>query len=390
VAIPALSKDEQPDPVGDEPPQWGTFGMGTCGVAAYKPYIGAVRPETRYAKSGDVSVAYQVIGEGSIDLVLVPGFVSHVELAWEEPNLARVLTTLASFSRLIIFDKRGTGMSDPMTAAPSMEARMDDIRAVMDAVGSPCAALFGISDGGSLSLLFALRHRDRTRALILYGSWARRTAAPDYPWGPTADQLEEMLAGMDRAWATGEWWDRVQRSPHDDQRHQEWWARYLRMGASPTMARDVMRMNAQMDLRGVLPHIAVPTLILHREHDSWIDVGHGRYLAEHIPGARYVELPGSDHRPWLDDTETILAELEVFLLGSRRRTRRRSSFGVAALSRREREVAAMAARGATAPDIAAHLFVSTRTVETQLASIYTKLGLHSRSELIQRARELSI
>jgi pimeloyl-ACP methyl ester carboxylesterase/DNA-binding CsgD family transcriptional regulator len=354
------------------------------------PYIGAVRPETRYAKSGDVSVAYQVIGEGSIDLVLVPGFVSHVELAWEEPNLARVLTTLASFSRLIIFDKRGTGMSDPMTAAPSMEARMDDIRAVMDAVGSPCAALFGISDGGSLSLLFAQRHRDRTRALILYGSWARRTAAPDYPWGPTADQLEEMLAGMDRAWATGEWWGSVQRSPHDDQRHQEWWARYLRMGASPTMARDVMRMNSQMDLRGVLPHIAVPTLILHREHDSWVDVGHGRYLAEHIPGARYVELPGSEHRPWLDDTETILAELEVFLLGSRRRTRRRSSFGVAALSRREREVAAMAARGATAPDIAAHLFVSTRTVETQLASIYTKLGLHSRSELIQRARELSL
>ena len=356
----------------------------------YKPYIGAVRPETRYAKSGDVSVAYQVIGEGPIDLVLVPGFVSHVELAWEEPNLARVLTRLASFSRLIIFDKRGTGMSDPMTAAPSMEARMDDIRAVIDAVGSPCAALFGISDGGSLSILFARRHRDRTRALILYGSWARRTAAPDYPWGPTADHLEEMLAGMDRAWATGEWWDRVQRSPQDDQRHQEWWARYLRMGASPTMAGDVMRMNAQMDLRGVLPHIAVPTLILHREHDSWIDVGHGRYLAEHIPGARYVELPGSDHRPWLDDTETILAELEVFLLGSRRRTRRRSSFGVAALSRREREVAAMAARGATAPDIAAHLFVSTRTVETQLASIYTKLGVHSRSELIQRAGELSI
>jgi pimeloyl-ACP methyl ester carboxylesterase len=305
-----------------------------------------VRPQTRYAKSGDVSVAYQVIGEGSIDLVLVPGFVSHVELAWEEPNLARVLTRLASFSRLIIFDKRGTGMSDPMTAAPSMEARMDDIRAVMDAVGSPRAALFGISDGGSLSLLFALHHRDRTQALILYGSWARRTAGPDYPWGPSADQLETTLADMDSAWATGMWWDRVRRSPQDDDRHQEWWARYLRMGASPTMAREVMRMNAQMDLRGVLPGIEVPTLILHRKSDSWIDVGHGRYLAEHIPNARYVELPGSDHRPWLDDTETILTELEVFLLGSRKRTRRRSTFGVAALSRREREVAAMASRGA--------------------------------------------
>jgi pimeloyl-ACP methyl ester carboxylesterase/DNA-binding CsgD family transcriptional regulator len=361
-----------------------------AGSLPITPYIGAVRPQTLYAKSGDVSVAYQVIGEGPIDLVLVPGFVSHVELAWEDPNLARVLTRLASFSRLIIFDKRGTGMSDPMTAAPSMEARMDDIRAVMDAAGSPRAALFGISDGGSLSLLFARHHRDRTRALILYGSWARRTAAPDYPWGPSADQLEATLADMDSAWATGMWWDRVRRSPQDDDRHQEWWAKYLRMGASPTMARDVMRMNAAMDLRDVLPDIEVPTLILHRKSDSWIDVGHGRYLAEHIPGARYIELPGSDHRPWLDDTETILVELEVFLLGSRRRTRRRTAFGVAALSRREREVAAMAARGATAPEIAAHLFVSTRTVETQLASIYTKLSLHSRSELIQRAHELSI
>ena len=190
-----------------------------------KPYIGAVRPQTMYAKSGDVSVAYQVIGDGSIDLVLVPGFVSHVELAWEEPNLARILTRLASFSRLIIFDKRGTGMSDPMTAAPSMDARMDDIRAVMDAVGSPSAALFGISDGGSLSLLFARRHPDRTRALILYGSWARRTAAPDYPWGPTAEHLEARLAGMDSSWATGLWWDRVQRSPQDAHRHPEGWAR---------------------------------------------------------------------------------------------------------------------------------------------------------------------
>ena len=139
----------------------------------------------------------------------MPGFVSHVELAWEEPSLARLLTTLASFSRLIVFDKRGTGMSDPMTSAPSVDARMDDIRAVMDAVGSQGAALFGISEGGSLSLLFARTYPERTRALVLYGSWARRLAAPDYPWGPGAEQLEQMLAGMDRAWATGEWGDRL-------------------------------------------------------------------------------------------------------------------------------------------------------------------------------------
>ena len=165
------------------------------------------QPETRYAKSGPVSVAYQVVGSGAVDLVLVPGFVSHVEVAWEEPRLARLLTRLASFSRLIVFDKRGTGMSDPVAAPPSMDERMDDIGAVMDAVGSNRAALFGISEGGTLSLLFAEAHPDRAQALVLYGSWARRVAGPDYPYGPSEEQLGEVVAGMERAWASGEWWD---------------------------------------------------------------------------------------------------------------------------------------------------------------------------------------
>jgi pimeloyl-ACP methyl ester carboxylesterase len=151
-----------------------------------------VQPETRYAKSGAVSIAYQVVGDGPVDLVLVPGFVSHVEVAWEEPRLARFLTRLASFSRLIVFDKRGTGMSDPVVSAPSMEQRMDDIRAVMDAVDSSRAAMFGVSEGGTLSLLFARAHPHRTHALIMYGSWARRLAGPDYPYGPSAEQLDEV------------------------------------------------------------------------------------------------------------------------------------------------------------------------------------------------------
>lgn len=349
-----------------------------------------MRPETRYAKSGQVSIAYQVLGDGPTDLVMAPGFVSHVEVAWEEPNLARFLTRLGSFSRLIVFDKRGTGMSDPTTSPPTMDERMDDIRAVMDAAGSPRATVFGVSEGGTLSLLFAHRHPERAQALILYGSWARRLVGPDYPWGLQPEELEDFLDGMGRAWDTGEWWDQGHPSPFDDERHRKWWARYLRMAASPAMAQNMIRINTQMDLRELLPEITLPTLILHRIGDRWIQVGHARYMAEHIPGATYVELPGEDHRPWLGDVESLLTNIEVFVTGSKARPRRRVSVGTDALSRREKEVALLASRGETAAEIAQQLFISERTVESHLVSVYAKLGLRSKSELIRRADELGI
>jgi pimeloyl-ACP methyl ester carboxylesterase/DNA-binding CsgD family transcriptional regulator len=349
-----------------------------------------VRPETRYAKSGQVSIAYQVLGDGPTDLVMAPGFVSHVEVAWEEPNLARFLTRLASFSRLIVFDKRGTGMSDPASSPPTMDERMDDIRAVMDAAGSSRATVFGVSEGGTLSLLFAHRYPERAQALILYGSWARRLVGPDYPWGLRPDELEDFLNGMGRAWDTGEWWDHGHPSPFDDEHHRAWWARYLRMAASPAMAQNAIRMNTTMDLRDLLPEINLPTLILHRIGDRWIEVGHARYMAEHIPGAIYVELPGEDHRPWLGDVESLLTNIEVFVTGGKARPRRRVTVGTDALSRREREVALLASRGETAAEIAQQLFISKRTVESHLVSVYAKLGLRSKSELIRRADELGI
>ena len=346
--------------------------------------------ETRYAKSGSVSIAYQVVGDGPTDLILVPGFVSHVEVAWEEPRLARFLSRLASFSRLIVFDKRGTGMSDPVASPPSMDERMDDIRAVMDAVGSRRATMFGVSEGGTLSLLFASAYPDRTNSLVLYGSWARRLSGPDYPFGPSAEQLEEVIDGMDRAWASGAWWDGGQPSAADDEHHRRWWARYLRMAASPAMAQNVIRMNMRMDVRDLLPTIGQPTLILHRTGDTWIDVGHARYLAEHIPAASYVELPGSEHRPWLGDIDSIADEVEVFVTGRKSRPRRRTSIGVDALSRREREVALLASRGETAIQIAGQLCVSKRTVESHLVNVYNKLGVSSKTELIRRASEFGI
>ena len=349
-----------------------------------------MQPHTRYARSGPVSIAYQVLGGGEIDLVLVPGFVSHVEVAWEEPRLARFLSRLAAFSRLIVFDKRGTGMSDPVPGPPSMDERMQDIGAVMDAVGSDRAAILGISEGGTLSLLFAAEHPERVRALILYGSWARRLAGPDYPYGPSADELEAVVRGMDLAWATGQWWNGGRSSEYDDDRHRDWWARYLRMAASPAMAQQVIRMNMALDIRRVLPDIRPPTLVLHRTGDPWIDVGHARYLAAHLPTATYVELAGSDHRPWLGDVDAIADEIEVFLTGHKSRPRRRTALGVDALSRREREVALLASRGQTAPEIADRLFLSKRTVESHLAAAYRKLGVGSKTELIRRAAELGI
>ena len=349
-----------------------------------------MQPETRYAKSGPVNVAYQVLGDGPTDLILVPGFVSHVEVAWEQPRLARFLNRLASFSRLIVFDKRGTGMSDPVAAPPSMHQRMDDIRAVMDATGSNRGTLLGISEGGTLSLLFARAHPERTTSLILYGSWARRIAGPDYPTGPSEEELEAVISRMEHAWASGEWWDGGQPSPSDDARHRSWWARYLRMAASPAMAQKVIRMNMRMDIRDQLPMIGQPTLILHRIDDSWIDIGHARYLAQHIPSATFVELPGADHRPWLGDADAIADEIEVFLTGRKSRPRRRTPIGFDALSRREREVALLTAQGETATEIASQLSLSKRTVESHLVSVYGKLGVSSKTELIRRAAELGI
>jgi pimeloyl-ACP methyl ester carboxylesterase/DNA-binding CsgD family transcriptional regulator len=281
-------------------------------------------------------------------------------------------------------------MSDPVLAAPSMDQRMDDITVVMEAAGAARAAVFGVSEGGTLSLLFALQHPERAQALVLYGSWARRLQGPDYPYGPSEDELEKTIASMDRAWATGEWWDGGTPSDADDARHRAWWARYLRMAASPAMAQQVIRMNMRLDIRDDLPRVALPSLVLHRTGDTWIDVGHARYMAEHIPGATYVELSGSDHRPWLGDVDAIANAIEVFLIGRKSRPRRQSAVGFEALSQREREVALLAARGQTAAGIAASLFVSKRTVETHLAAIYLKLGVESKTELVRRASEFGI
>ena len=271
------------------------------------------RPRVRYARSGDVNIAYQVVGDGPFDLVLVPGFVSHLDLDWDEPRSAHFLNRLASFSRLIRFDKRGTGLSDRPGGLPDLETRMDDVRAVLEAAGSERAVLFGYSEGGPLSVLFAGTFPERTLGLVLYGTYAkRRDPDDDYPWAPTWDERLAYASDTERTWDTDA--DMSTMAPSADEVLTRWWVQRARAAASPGAARDLILINSQIDIRPLLPSIQVPTLVLHRRDDRDSRVDEGRYIASHIPGARFVELAGRDHLPWVNPDQ-ILDVVEEFLTG---------------------------------------------------------------------------
>jgi pimeloyl-ACP methyl ester carboxylesterase len=241
------------------------------------------------------------------------GWVSHLEYYWKEPSFARFLSRLASFSRLILFDKRGTGLSDPVTQLPTLEQRMDDVRAVLDAVGSRRAVLLGVSEGGPMCSLFAATHPGQTEALIMIGTYARRLRAPDYPWAPTRERREAFFREIVAHW--GGPVGLVERAPSvaHDPAFREWWGSFLRMGASPAAAIALTRMNAEIDVRHILPTIRVPTLVLHRTGDRCLLVEEGRYVARLIPNARFVELPGDDHLPFVGDQDALLDEIARFL-----------------------------------------------------------------------------
>ena len=273
--------------------------------------------ETRYAKSGDVNIAYQVIGDGPLTLVLVPGWVSHVEHAWDEPSFAGFLRRLASFARLILLDRRGTGLSDRVAQMPGLEERMDDVRAVMDAAGVERAALFGISEGGPMCMLFAATYPQRTHALVLYGTYARNMRDVDAPWGHSAETIERWLGEIEQQWGTGITGRMFAPSMAHDERFVREWARFERYSVSPGSARVLLRMAMDGDVRPILPAIRVPTLVLHRVDDRVTPVEGARYIAQHIPEAKYVELAGADHFAWVGDVESILGEVEEFLTGTR-------------------------------------------------------------------------
>lgn len=276
-------------------------------------------PEIRYAQSADVNIAYQVVGDGPIDVVFVMGWVSHLEYYWKNLDFARFLSRIASFARLILFDKRGTGLSDRVSLRelPTLEQRMDDVRAVLDAVGSKQAAVIGVSEGGPMSALFAATYPEKTVALVMIGTYAKRLRDSDYPWGPTVEQREAFLELLQRDWGGPVGIEERAPSRAEDPDFRQWWAAYLRMGASPAAAVALTRMNAEIDVRSILRSVRVPTLVIHRTGDTCLRVEEGRYVAERIPGARFVELPGADHLPFVGDQDAILDEIEEFLTGAR-------------------------------------------------------------------------
>jgi class 3 adenylate cyclase len=272
-----------------------------------------MQPETRYARSGDLHIAYQVFGAGSVDLVIVPGFISNVEETWDNPSAARWLDRLSRFARVIAFDKRGTGLSDRVGAVPSLDERMDDARAVMDAAHSERAVLLGISEGGSLATLFAASHPDRCTSLILYGAFAKFSG-----WYPTEEKLAGFYRYVEEKWGTGESVWKYAPSLADDAGFKKIWARHERVGATPAAAKALMRMNQEIDISGVLSAIRVPTLVIHRTEDIAVSIEQGRYLAQHIPHARLAEFAGADHLPYIgENADDIADEIEEFVTGSR-------------------------------------------------------------------------
>jgi class 3 adenylate cyclase len=272
-------------------------------------------PEPRYALSNGAYIGYQVIGDGPVDLVYTPGIWSNLDVMWEWPAWARFLHRLAKFSRLILFDMRGVGLSDRGPEPPTVELQMDDVGAVMDAAGSQAAVIFGGARGAAMTMLFAASHPERTRGLVLYAPFARSVRAHDWPYGRSEEEQRRFFDRFTTEMGTGRNLDL--QGPGHDPSFRRWWARFERLGASPGEWRELAEILGQVDVRRVLPHIQVPTLVLHRSGDRVVDTGQGRAVAARIPAARFVELDGIDHIPFLGDADRIVAEVEEFVTGSR-------------------------------------------------------------------------
>jgi pimeloyl-ACP methyl ester carboxylesterase/DNA-binding CsgD family transcriptional regulator len=349
-----------------------------------------MQPEVKYVSCGDGYLAYQVTGRGAVDLLAIFADLTHLEHAWRDPSAARFAGRLGDWSRLISFDKRGFGLSDPMTGRPTLAQRMIEIDTVLDEVGSEQAALFGVWEGGHMAMLYAAEHPERVSSLVLYASGARHTSAPGYELQPDRATREAGLLYSVEHWGDPD--DElsisiVAPSRIDDHAFRRWFAELQRLGCSPGRYLETARWALDIDVRDVLPSISVPTLVLHRTGDQFCPIGNGRYLAEHIPDAQFVELEGDDHLPITGDSDAIADAVEAFVTGRISRQRRASHVVPAVLrergvTRREFEVLDLIASGATNTDIAEQLVISVRTVESHVSSLLNKLGSESRAGLI--------
>ena len=278
------------------------------------PHRIMIKPATQYTKSGCINIAYQVIGSGPVDLVYIPGWVSNIDWMWACPELVEFLTELGKIARVILFDKRGTGLSDRVVELSTLEERMDDIRAVMDAVDSKKAVLFGHSEGGSVSALFAATYLNRTISLITFGVFAKRRYSPEYPWAPTDEERQRVYDMIENSWGSGEMHlETLAPSKANDQEFMEWLANYFRSGASPSAAMVLTKMNTEVDIIDILGSIKVPTLMMQRTHDIDVKIEEGRFIAQRIKTARFVEFDGDDHLFWVGNTGEVLNEIKSFI-----------------------------------------------------------------------------
>ena len=348
-------------------------------------------PTTRYARSGEVHIAWQSLGDGPVDVVFVPGWVSHVEASWRFPEVASFLRTLAKGCRLIVFDKRGTGLSDPMPRASTMEERMDDVRAVLDAAGVRRAVVFGASEGVSLALLFAATYPERTLGVVAYGGFARRRRSPDYPWAPSDEARARLLVEIEKSWGGPMELTTLAPSRAGDPRFARRFASYLRQAASPGGAVALLRYNTDVDSTAALAHVAAPALVLHRSLDRDAKIDEGRFIAQRISGARFVELPGNDHWPFVGETRPLLDAVREFLreLPSlpRRPVRRmpkppRTPPVLTTLTARQRQILELLAQGRSNRDVAQALGRSEHTVHRHVANILAQLGVRTRAQAV--------
>lgn len=352
-------------------------------------------PSVRYADSDGLKIAYQVFGSGPIDLVLVPGFISHIEYAWHEPLLARFLRHLSAISTVIMFDKRGMGLSDrnPEGLTPTMPQREADVKAVMAAAGSSAAALVAWSEGGPTAVSFSAHHPELVEALILIGTAPRFTIADDYSFGVPRDVLRLFIDTLEEDWGSGVGFELYAPSLADDDDVRSWWAAYQRVACSPGTVAASLRMHLSVDVRRLLPRLRLPTLIVHQTNDMIVPVECGRFLAQQIPGAKLHERDGTDHMYWLDRQDDTIAAIHDLLAGTARgaslkpmrATRNRADSGWESLTPAELDVVRFVRAGLTTPQIAARLYLSPRTVQTHLTHVFRKLDLKRRSEVAVEA-----
>ncbi len=348
-------------------------------------------PQTQYVRSGNIYLAYQVFGEGPHTLLFVGGFISHLEVQWEEPGLVAFLRQLSQFACVIMFDKRGVGLSDRVGSSPTAEETMEDILVILNELDCTQVTLMSASEGGPVAIMFAATYPNRTRNLVLYGTMPKWVRSYDYPWALSRAQYDQWLELMITNWGSSVSLQHFAPSRANEEAFQVWWSKMLRQAATPGSVKDVMEALRDMDVRPVLPHVNVPTLVLHRTGDPAVPLAGGRFLAQYLPNCHFVELSGQDHWWWIGDAEAILHEVERFLDEADSATSREddemTSVLVESLTEREMDVLQLLAVGYTNQQIADELVLTLGTVKTYTSRIYGKLSVANRTQAITIARK---